>query len=173
MSMEYACIKMSNAFIIALSLGLLLPLIQTSDRLYFIEEIVKARPIETFAICGNLVEDKDQEKLIEILQMNHLSYGQQNYTAVSEQGKTVRIFYKPTISDFISALDKPGVQRSLSMNVWIIYSEKPTDAIVEYFSQIRLRIGINANIFFICNSDQGYKLVQVIGTATSKVETIV
>ena len=105
--------------------------------------------------------------------MNHLSYVQQNYTAVSEQGKTVRIFYKPTISDFISALDKPGVQRSLSMNVWIIYSEKPTDAIVEYFSQIRLRIGINANIFFICNSDQGYKLVQVIGTATSKVETIV
>ena len=164
---------MGYIFITIFSMVLWLPRIQMSDKFYFIEEIVKARPIETFSICGIIIDDEDQQNLIRVLQKNNLFYVQQNCTTIWEQDKTVMVFYKPTTTDFRSALDKPGVQRSLSLNVWIVYLEKLIDSIEEYFSEIRLRVGINANIFFIYNSDQGYKLMQVIGTATSKVETIV
>ena len=164
---------MGYIFITIFSMVLWLPSIQMSDKLYLIEEIVKARPIDTFAICGILIDEEDQQNLIKVLQKNHLFYVQQNCTTIWEQDKTVMVFHEPTTTEFRSALDKPGVQRSLSLNVWIVYLEKLMDSIEEYFSEIRLRIGINANIFFIYVFDQGYKLVQVIGTATSKVKTIV
>ena len=144
-----------------------------SDKLYLIEEIVKARPIETFAICGILIDEEYQQNLIEVLQKNHLFYVQQNCTTIWKQDKTVMVFHEPTTTDFRSALDKPGVQRSLSLNVWIVYLENLMDSIEEYFSDIRLRLGINANLFFVSKFDQGYILIQVIGTATSQVKTIV
>ena len=52
-----------------------------------------------FATNGNLVEDKDWERMVEILRKSNLFYVQRNWTTIIELDKTVMVFHDPTIQD--------------------------------------------------------------------------
>ena len=164
---------MKNLTLIVLKLICIWPSPTHSETLHFIEEIVKAKPIESLAICGKLFQDVEQDMIIEILQKYKMSFMQKNCSNLNDVDKTVIIFNKPRIQEFRPTFKKLGVQNSLAKNIWIIISEKPINSIENYFSQSRLKIGINANLFVILQSNLGQELVQIIGKGTSNFEIIV
>ena len=164
---------MKNLTLIVLKLICIWPSPTHSETLHFIEEIVKAKPIESLAICGKLFQDVEQDMIIEILQKYKMSFMQKNCSNLNDVDKTVIIFNKPRIQEFRPTFNKLGVQNSLAKNIWIIISEKPINSIENYFSQSRLKIGINANLFVILQSNLGQELIQIIGKGTSNFEIIV
>ena len=164
---------MKNLSSIVFILFIIWPSLTHSEVLHLIEEIVKSKPTEAVAICGILFQDVEQEAIIEILQKHKISFMQKNCSHFIDADKTVIIFNKPRIQEFWSAFDKPGVQNSLAKNIWIIITEKPMSSFPQYFSQSRLKIGINANLFIILQSNLGHELIQIIGTGTSNFNTIV
>ena len=164
---------MKNLTLIALKLFCIWPSPTHSKTLHFIEEIVKTKPIEALTICGKLFQDVEQDMIIEILQKYKMSFTQKNCSNLNDVDKTIIIFNKPWIQEFRSSFNKAGVQNSLAKNIWIIISDKPMNSIEKYFSQSRLKIGINANLFVILQSNLGQELVQIVGMGTSNFQTIV
>ena len=164
---------MKNLTLIVLKLFCIWPSPTHSETLHFIEEIVKAKPIESLAICGKLFQDVEQDMIIEILQKYKMSFTQKDCSNLNDVDKTVIVFNKPRIQEFRSTFNKPGVQNSVAKNIWIIISDKPMNSIEKYFSQSRLKIGINANLFVILQSNLGQELIQIIGKGTSNFEIIV
>ena len=76
------------------------------------------------------------------------------------------MFYYPETSDIKTLLEKPGAQKSLMSNTWLIIPK--INAInLEYFEGIKLKINLNAKIFFLNDSEQ---LSQIVGTGTKRVE---
>ena len=67
-------------------------------------------------------------------------------------------------------LQQDGIQKSLFNNIWIIYSTKQESYIHEYFSQTMVRIGLNANIFFVTSYLDKHNVTQVLGTGTFSVK---
>ena len=143
------------------------PLLSQSKTLHFIEEIVKVKPTAMVAICGKLIQDMEQETIIEVLQKHKLSFMQKNCSHITNVDKTVIVFNEPQIQEFRLAFNKPGIQNSLTKNIWIIISEKSFYSIDKYFAQSRLKIGINANLFVVLMSNLGQELIQIIGMGTS------
>ena len=64
-----------------------------------------------------------------------------------------------------------GSQRSLMVNTWLFYS--PLPKISDYFKNNQYRMGLNANVFFLCQLTKGYQLIQALGTGTKNVELLV
>ena len=55
-------------------------------------------------------------------------------------------------------------------NIWIIHSAKQESYIPDYFSESKVRVGINAIIFFVSSYVGGYNVTQVLGTGTFSVK---
>ena len=76
------------------------------------------------------------------------------------------MFYYPETSEIKTLLEKPGAQKSLVSNTWLIIP-KINAIIFEYFEGIKLKISLNAKIFFLTDSEQ---LSQILGTGTKREE---
>ena len=75
-----------------------------------------------------------------------------------------------------------GIQDSLATNTWIIHTINVSNQIIDYFSDLPLRIGMNAKIFFIKSTfeikfesfgpstKEFTKITQILGTGTTNVE---
>lgn len=64
-----------------------------------------------------------------------------------------------------------GSQRSLMVNTWLFYS--PLAKVSDYFKNNQYRMGLNANVLFLCQSSKRYQLIQALGTGTKSVELLV
>ena len=117
----------------------------------------------------------------EINDVEDMNY--ENYISVSDQEKWM-IHWNgsiiPEVTDAIIVLDevgqkvfqkileKEGMQRSLSSNIWLIHSKK--SSVSDYFSNIRFRFGLNVLIFFISTTSNNSMFVtQIIGKGVSQV----
>ena len=65
-----------------------------------------------------------------------------------------------------NVLTKENIQKSLRSNTWLIYTSDSKKDPRSYFSQNRLKIGINAQIFFVKHVNGFYSATQILGTAT-------
>ena len=70
----------------------------------------------------------------------------------------------------INLMKQDGIQKSLSNNIWIIHSTKKLNCIHEFFSQSMVRVGLNANIFFVTSYLGIHNVTQVLGTGTFSVK---
>ena len=72
--------------------------------------------------------------------------------------------------DFKDILAREGIQRSLTTNNWIVYSNQKTLQVREYFDQRKLRLSPSARIFFVKPSFYpGHDAIQVQGTGSYEV----
>ena len=67
-------------------------------------------------------------------------------------------------------LNQQGIQISLLTNIWLIHSKSQSRQIKEFFSGNELRIGLNAQIFYIESYFHHDDLYQFLGTGTKNVE---
>ena len=75
-----------------------------------------------------------------------------------------------------------GIQDSLASNTWIIHTNNGSNQITNYFSDLPLRIGLNAKIFFVKTTSEIRfesfgpstteitNITQILGTGTTNVE---
>ena len=65
-----------------------------------------------------------------------------------------------------NVLTKENIQKSLRTNTWLIYTSDSKKEAKSYFKQNRLKIGINAQMFFVKHVNDIYSVTQILGTAT-------
>ena len=66
-----------------------------------------------------------------------------------------------------------GSQRSLMVNTWLFYSPLTNNEVSEYFKNNQFRMGLNANVFFLCQLNKDYQLIQALGSGTTNVDLLV
>ena len=67
-------------------------------------------------------------------------------------------------------LNQDGAQFSLFHNIWLIHSKNESRTVQEYFLKNYLRIGLNAQIFFIKSfSNASNEITQIIGKGTTEI----
>ena len=69
-------------------------------------------------------------------------------------------------------LNQVGAQHSLLRNIWLIHSKNESSKIKDYFARNKLRIGLNAQIFFI-KTFAGFsqEITQIIGKGTTEISS--
>ena len=75
-----------------------------------------------------------------------------------------------TRKDLQIVFSKSNIQNSITFNTWLIHTKETIREVYSLFDGIKLKIGINAQIFVIISSDLSYDVVQIIGTCLHKVE---
>ena len=73
-------------------------------------------------------------------------------------------------SDLKTIFSKRGVQNSISHNIWVIQIRNVLQDPFSLFDKVTLKIGLNAQIFILLDSDSRNNLIQVLGTGTNQVE---
>ena len=69
-------------------------------------------------------------------------------------------------------LNQVGAQHSLIHNIWLIHSKNESKQIQDYFSKNELRIGLNAQIFFIKTFAYAtQEITQIIGKGTTEISS--
>lgn len=75
-----------------------------------------------------------------------------------------------------------GIQDSIASNTWIIHTYNGSNQITDYFSDLPLRIGLNAKIFFVKTTSEIKfesfgpstteitKITQILGSGTYNVQ---
>ena len=134
----------------------------------YIEHFLKPST-ENIALCSENFEDMDYEIL--------MPKGNQDIIISQWDCKTI-----PKIDNSVIILDEvqpyqvhnlfnqEGIQINLFTNIWLIHSKSQSTEIKEYFSRNELRIGLNAQIFFIHSYFHHDYLYQFLGTGTKNVE---
>ena len=91
-----------------------------------------------------------------------------NFLALCKVTDAVIVLDEVGTNVFQKILEKEGVQRSLSSNIWLIHSKK--SSVSDYFSNIRFRFGLNVLIFSISTTSNNSMFVtQIIGNGVSQV----
>ena len=76
----------------------------------------------------------------------------------------------PQYGEIRELLNVPNAQLSLTSNILLIYTTKYADSLHGFFDQNQLKIGLNANIFLVLQSNLEDILYQALGTGTTEVE---
>ena len=134
----------------------------------YIEHFLKPST-ENIALCSENFEDMDYEIL--------MPKGNQDIIVSRWDCKTI-----PKIDNSLIILDEAepyqvhnlfnqeGIQLSLLTNIWLFHSKSQSRQIKEFFHRNELRIGLNAQIFFIESYFHHDDLYQFLGTGTKIVE---
>ena len=130
----------------------------------FLEPFWKTNQYDLIAFCGTLPLDGYLEEITRLSMVYPIA--QRQCSNIHLTSNSLIVFYYPETSDIKTLLEKPGAQKSLMSNTWLIIPK--INAInLEYFEGIKLKINLNAKIFFLNDSEQ---LSQIVGTGTKRVE---
>lgn len=129
--------------------------------------------IKNILICN---VDRNTELLDEALELsNSRNLWVETWDCINghipETGDGVILLIEIEPKDFRNILVKENIQSSLSSNTWIIYSQRMTLRVLDYFNEKNLRIGPNARIFFVRPNaiDTVYDVIQIFGTGSYEV----
>ena len=123
--------------------------------------------IKNILICN---ADRNTELLDEALELSNsrnlwVEQWDCEHGQIPETGDGVILLIEIEPEDFKNILEKENIQSSLTINTWIIYSQRRSIKILDYFNEKNLRIGPNARIFFVRAND----VTQVFGTGSYEV----
>ena len=117
------------------------------------------------------MHDSDYEAIISLsLQVKDFRFKYWNGLNLPKTGNLLIILDEIETNCMNNLLKQDGIQKSLFDNIWIIHSAKQESYIPDYFSESKVRVGINAIIFFVSSYVGGYNVTQVLGTGTFSVK---
>ena len=117
------------------------------------------------------MDDSDYEVIMSLChQVNDLGYNYWNGLNLPKTGNALIVLDDVEPDYMKKLLKQDGIQKSLFSNIWVIHSTKQENCIHEYFSQTNVRIGFNANIFFVTSYSGKHNVTQIIGTGTFSVK---
>ena len=64
---------------------------------------------------------------------------------------------------FKKILKLQGIQKSLSSNLWIVKVPNAVQDFTEYFTESKLKLGLNVQLFFVKSVAKQYSVVQALG----------
>ena len=128
--------------------------------------------IASISICNGYEKDLLVEEVLHVSHQENVWVNQWNCfedpITKTSYGLIILVDIEP--QDFEDILGRENIQRSLTTNHWIVYSNKRTLQIMEYFDKRILRISPSARIFFVKSSfGKRYDAVQVQGTGSYEV----
>ena len=127
----------------------------------------------TLVIRKSPASDELLEELLVIANQHEVHISTQSDFNLTDFHSTLSIFQEPTTEEFSNILNQKGIQFELLKNTWLILSNVTFDKVKDYFSGIKFRMGLNANVFFALKYEGKFHLVQVTGTGTINVELVV
>ena len=127
----------------------------------------------TLVIRKSPASDELFEELLVIANQHEVHISTQSDFNLTDFHSTLSIFQEPTTEEFSNILNQKGIQFELLKNTWLILSNVTFDKVKDYFSGIKFRMGLNANVFFALKYEGKFHLVQVTGTGTINVELVV
>ena len=130
----------------------------------FLKPFWKTNQYDQIAFCGTLPLDGYLEEITRLSMVYPIA--QRQCSNIHLTSNSLIVLYYPETSEIKTLLDKPGAQKSLISNTWLIIP-KVNEIILQYFEGIKIKIGLNAKIFFINDSKE---LSQILGTGTKRVK---
>ena len=130
-----------------------------------------SQSFKTLALC-RIVEDQNYLDIIKISTQYNIAVVFWNCSKLIEIDDSIIVFLEPEVHEISLILKQPGVQKSLSSNVWLMFSSHSMiHSIPNYFKNSVLAVGLNANIFFVRSieaSGFAVEITQMLGTGTKK-----
>ena len=143
---------------------------QTSES--FLGPFLKQKP-KTVNVCDFADDDQFYEEMFEISAKSLSIWVNIWDCIVSDLPQTqdsLIILNEITSEDLITVFSKKNIQNSITYNTWVIHINKELPDIYSIFDDIKIKIGINAQIFIVQSSHLNHNVVQVIGTGLKKVD---
>ena len=117
------------------------------------------------------MDDSDYEGIISLhLQVNDFGFNYWNGLNLPKTKNSLIVLDDIEPDLMKNLLKQDGIQSSLFNNIWIIHFTKQKSYSQEYFSQTNMRVGLNANIFFVTSYLGRHNVTQVLGTGTFSVK---
>ena len=137
----------------------------------YIQPFLKQNP-KSISVCNMAVSDEIYE---EIFQMNSnantWTYFWDCLGAEIPQGQGGLIILNDiSQNELQKVFSKSHIQNSITYNIWLIYISHSSKDTYSLFDEIKLKIGINAQIFIVESSGSTKEVIQVIGTGLNQVE---
>ena len=159
-------------FIIFLTINLIVVLskAQNQGSHSFLQPFVNQRP-KTIAVCNLAMDDQIYEEIFEMT-ANFPSWV--NYWDCIESGipqvhQSLIILNEITAKNLQKVFSKSNIQNSISYNMWLIHISGTLQDVYSLFDDVKLKIGINAQLFIVQSSKPSKDIIQVIGTGHKKV----
>ena len=167
-----------NTYFSQISLFLMGLLVLTSkincaDDANLIEQFLNTKVYKNLAMYEIPKNDELYEDILSMASYRELHISTTPITKLIDTYYTLEIFHEPNFEDVKNLLNQPGIQFELSINTWLIFSSITIEEVKSLFSDMKFKMGLNANIFFVLKSNGKTHLVQVLGTGTSEVEIVV
>ena len=121
------------------------------------------------AVCGK-IQDQDLEDVMDISSTQAIKLKNWNCSQMISDHDSLIIFIRPDSWDIQSLLAQPGSQNFLLANAWLIFHNDSDLIKSNYFGHGQFKMGLNANLFLISDSDPEADLIQVAGTGTKEVQ---
>ena len=142
---------------------------QDSSSTSYIQSFLDQNPT-SISVCNMAVSDQIYEEIFQMsTKANIWTYFWNCLVSEIPQGQGGLIILNDiTPNELQKVFSKSHIQNSITYNIWVIYiSSKDTYSL---FEEIKLKIGINAQIFIVKYSGVMNEVIQVIGTGLNQVE---
>ena len=130
-----------------------------------IQKFMSTNSYKSLGIFGN-IDDPELEYFIQIANENRISFFFFGDIHVIENHDSLMLLYRPSILGFGNLLNQYGIQKCLSTNTWLVFVDENIAVLDDYFAASKLKIGLNANLFFIKLNISDEMVTQVLGTGS-------
>ena len=139
------------------------------NHVHLVNGFLLTKEYHTLVIRKTPAIDELFGELLDIANQYEIHISTQYDFNLTDFHSTLSIFQEPTIEEFSNIMNQKGIQFELLKNTWLILSNVTFDKVRDYFSGIKFRMGLNANVFF----EEKFHLVQVTGTRNINDELVV
>ena len=144
---------------------------QNQDSHSFIQPFLSQRP-KTVAVCNLAMDDQIYEEIFEMTAHfpSWVNYWDCIESGIPQAHESLIILNEITAKDLEKVFSKSNIQNSISYNTWLIHISGTLQDVFSLFDDVKLKIGINAQIFIVQSSKLSKDVIQVIGTGHKKVD---
>ena len=144
---------------------------QNQDSHSFIQPFLSQRP-KTVAVCNLAMDDHIYEEIFEMTAHfpSWVNYWDCIESGIPQAHESLIILNEITAKDLEKVFSKSNIQNSISYNTWLIHISGTLQDVFSLFDDVKLKIGINAQIFIVQSSKLSKDVIQVIGTGRKKVD---
>ena len=137
----------------------------------YIEPFLKQNP-KSISVCNMAISDQIYEEIFQMsTKTNTWTYFWDCLGSEIPQGQGgLIILNNISPNELQKVFSKSHIQNSITYNIWVIYISHSSKDTYSLFDGIKLKIGINAQIFIVKSSGSTKEVIQVIGTGLNQVE---
>ena len=137
----------------------------------YIQPFLKQNP-KSISVCNMAVSDDIYEEIFQMsTKTNTWNYFWDCLGSEIPQGQGgLIILNNISPNELQKVFSKSHIQNSITYNIWVIYISHSSKDTYSLFDGIKLKIGINAQIFIVKFSGSTKEVIQVIGTGLNQVE---